>query len=461
MKPCTVLIGLITAIGLHFTPTSAIAQNLPDAAAVSRYADRLLNQQGLDAKSPGVAILVARGDELLLHTARGLANVELGVPLQPEHRLRISSLAKQITAAMLLKLVEGGKARLEDPLAAYLPDYPNASAITLAMLLNHTSGIKNYVAIDGFWDRPMPRTVSTADLISVFKGQPADFAPGTRYAYSNSGYVLVGAVIEAITGKPWWDGLSALKAPLFYPHAGQLIPGQVSGYMLNAEGKVIPAQVVNLEQSHAAGSLVGDLKAVWRWNQQLHEGDFLKPASLQRMTTPEGAAAKEGYGFGVYASTLRGQRLITHGAGHHGAAAWLHYMPAQRITVVLMRNAEGAGALDTLGRQLAAFAAGTAFPDIKPIALTTDELKRFEGVYRLGDTTRVLRVVGDALVSKRDEQRTFTLIPIGPARFAFTGGLGELALEQDASGKVNALRMFPNGEGPGEVMPRVADLQRP
>jgi D-alanyl-D-alanine carboxypeptidase len=444
--------------GLLLMPLMALAQTLPDAAAVNRYANELLDQYRVGAQGPGVAVLVARGDDLLMHMARGQANVELGVPLSPDHRFRISSTAKQITAALLLKLVDEGKARLDDRLAKYLPQFPNGGAITLAMLLNHTSGVKSYTSIDNYEAQLARRDLKTSELIDVFKDLPVDFAPGSGYAYNNSGYVLAGAVIEAITGKPWWDGLSALKAPLFPPLPGQLIPGQVNGYMLSSDGRVVPASLSSLVQSHGAGSLVGDLKAMWRWNQQLHEQGFLKPESYRRMTTPEGAAVTEGYGLGLYISSLRGQRFFTHGAGHFGFAAWLHYLPSQRITVVLLRNSEGAAVLDGLGRQLAAFAAGTPFPEVKPLNVAPEQLKRFEGVYRRGSVTRTLRVVGNALVSQRGNGPTFTLVPVGTARFVFSPGVTQMTFEEDAAGKVTGLRLFVNGEGEGEVSTRSTDL---
>jgi D-alanyl-D-alanine carboxypeptidase len=149
-----------------------------------------------------VAVLVARGDELLVQTARGMASIELGVALTPEQRFRLGSVTKQFAAALLLRLIDQGKARLDDPLSKFLPDYPNGAAIRLSMLLNHSGGMKSYTGIRGYMHNPIRRDLSTQELIAEFKDQPVDFAPGAAWAYNNSGYVLVGAVIEAITGKP-------------------------------------------------------------------------------------------------------------------------------------------------------------------------------------------------------------------------------------------------------------------
>lgn len=450
--------ALLLASGLVLTPLAALAQALPDAAAVARYANELLDRQRIDPQGPGVAVLVARGDELLVQTARGQASIELGVPLKPEQRFRLGSVTKQFAAALLLKLIDEGKAKLDDPLAKYLPDYPNGAAITLSMLLNHTGGMKSYTGIRGYMHNPIRRDLSTQELIAEFKDQPVDFAPGSAWAYNNSGYVLVGAVIEAITGKPWWNGLSALKSPVFYPAADQLIPGHASGYTLAAGGRVAPAGLLSMTQPHAAGALVGDLQALWRWNQQLHEGGFLQPDSYRRMTTPEGPAVANHYGYGIGVGTLRGERLLSHGGGIHGFISMLQYLPKQRITVALLRNADGGMNLDGIGRQLAAFAAGKPYPTPQPITLGAEQLKAFEGVYTQGKESRTLRLVGGALTSQRSGSTVMALTPVGPARFAFADSLAQLQLERDAAGKISGMRFYAEGDGDSEFWPRSGDL---
>jgi D-alanyl-D-alanine carboxypeptidase len=198
---------------LSLAPCAAWAQALPDASAVARYAQALLDEQGIDPQGPGLTLLVARGDTLLATAARGQASIELGVPLAPSHVMRLGSITKQFSAATLLRLVDEGKASLDDPLSKYLPDYPNGAAITLTQLLNHTSGVKSYTDISGYFNNLVRHDLSTKELVAVFKDLPVDFAPGTRYAYNNSGYVLAGAVVEAITGTPWHEALQTQLLP--------------------------------------------------------------------------------------------------------------------------------------------------------------------------------------------------------------------------------------------------------
>ncbi|RVT87870.1 serine hydrolase domain-containing protein [Inhella crocodyli] len=454
---------------LSLAPWAAWADTLPDAAAVARYAQGLLDEQGIDPKGPGLTLLVARGDTLLATAARGQASIELGVPLAPDHVMRLGSITKQFAAATLLRLVDEGKASLDDPLSKYLPDYPNGQAITLTQLLNHTSGIKSYTGIGGYMHNPIRHDLSTQELVAVFKDQPADFAPGARWAYNNSGYVLVGAVIEAITGKSWHEALQSNwlqpnRVAVSYPAPDRLIPGHVAGYTRSGNGWA-PAGLVSMTQPHAAGALVGNVESLWRWNQALHEKGLLKPSTYQRMVTPQGPAEASRYGFGIGTDRIRGMAALQHGGGIHGFGTVLYYLPAQRITVALLRNSDRATPeLDPLARRLSAFAAGKAYPAAVPVAVPPATLKAFEGVYSQGAVTRTLRVVDGKLVSQRAGGSTVPLTPLGQDRFAVGTGLAQLQFQRNAAGAVTGQVYYPDGDdqGPVEPLPRTGDLpQRP
>lgn len=427
-------------------------------AAMTAYANQLLDAQKIAADGPGVSVLVARGDQLLYKGARGMASVELGVPLQPDHLLRIGSVTKQIAAAALLRQIDDGKANLDDPLSRFLPDYPDGARITLLQLLNHTSGVKSYTGIPGYMAGPIRRDLNTAELIQAFKDQPVDFAPGEKWAYNNSGYVLLGAVVEAISGKPWHESIDALLLKpagitgVHYPAADRLFKGAAQGYTLNGQGQVAPAGFLSMTQPHAAGALIASTDGLWRWNQALHGGKLIGQASYGRMTTPEGPARPHHYGFGIGRGTLRGQAMMSHGGGIHGFASMLSYLPASQTTVVILRNSDGPGfAMDTVARKLAAFAIGEPFAEHKAVAVPAEQLKSAEGLYAGEDKqTRTLRMKDGQLQSQRGGGGTAALVPLGQDRFAFPDSLSELQLERGADGKVVALRVFNNGEAAGE-----------
>ena len=462
MRNPTLSAALLLALMLG----AAHAGTPPTPSAMAAYAEKLLDEQKLGRDSPGLTLLVARGDQLLYQGARGMASIELGVPMKPEHMLRIGSVTKQFAAATLLKLIDEGKARFEDPLSKYLPEYPNGAQITLLQLFNHTSGVKSYTSIPGYMGNPVRRDLDTAALIKEFKDLTADFAPGQSWAYNNSGYVLLGAVIEAISGKTWHQQLNdALLAPIKlssgvrYQAGDQLYKGMVQGYTTNGKGEVVPAGLISMTQPHAAGALIANVESLWRWNQALHGGKLISSASYQRMITPEGAAKPRNYGFGIVTNTLRGQPVLMHGGGIHGFVSTLNYLPQGQVTVAMVRNTNGAGPnLDLLWRKLAAFAIGEPFPELKPVAVPAEQLKAAEGLFALDEKqTRVLRVRDGVLQSQRSGSGAFGLISLGEDRFAFPDSLSYLTLERAADGKVVAMRVFNNGEGQGERWARSGD----
>ncbi len=451
-------------------PALALALPLPATArtevpAIEAAARSLLESSVPDATGPGMAVLLARGDTVLFRGARGMASIELGVPLSPDHVFRIGSVTKQVAAAGLLKLVDEGKVALDDPLSKYLPDFPNGGAITVAQLLNHTSGIKSYTGIAGYMDQEIRRDLDTGALIAVFADHPVDFVPGEGWNYNNSGYVLVGAVIEKASGMAWdrW-----LERSLFRPLAMErtrsgatraVIAGHASGYSAGGDGGHTVAAPLSMTQPHAAGALVSTVDDLWRWNRALHGGQVLSAPTYARMIAPEGKAAEppQRYGYGIQAGTVRGRPVLEHGGGINGFISLLMYVPEGDITVAVLRNADASGgqAVGVLARRLAALALGDPYPALTPVPVPEDELKSLEGVYRLdADNARVLRFKDGALTSQRSGGMAFPLIPVGDDSFAFADSLSRLSIERDAEGRPTAMRFFADGEGEGELWPR-------
>ncbi|MCF4008350.1 serine hydrolase domain-containing protein [Rheinheimera sp. UJ63] len=440
---------------------------LPNTTAISGYADQLLLQQPIDSKGPGVAVLVARGDEVLFHKAYGQANIELAVPLSSEHKFRIGSVTKQFAAAALLKLIDEGKASLSDPLNKYLPDYPNAKNITLLHLLNHTSGVKSYTGIPGYMHNNIRRELTTAELIDEFKDLTVDFAPGADFRYNNSGYVLLGAVIETISGKSWHQYINdALLQPnqisnIRYPGEQTIIPGMASGYSLRPRQDVTQAALLSMTQPHAAGALVADAHALWQWNRLLHGGKLLTAASYQQMITPTGAAAENdgNYGFGIFRGTLRGMEELQHGGGINGFVSMLIYVPQAKITVVMLRNSDGPGPdLSYLGRKIAAYASGNPYPEYPSVSLSEAQLREVSGVYSKAEDSRTLEIQNGKLFSTRAGSRPFELIAQGNDSFGFTDSVTRLVIQRNKEGNPIGLNMFYDGDGAEEFWQRTGDV---
>ncbi len=458
----------LTIVSLLFALASAspaFAATPASNAEVARYAQVLLEKAHPDANMPGSAVLVARGDDVLYRGSRGAANIELGVPLAPEHVFRIGSITKQFAAAAVLKLAEEGKLSLQDPLTRFVPGYPGGDKVTVLMLLNHTSGIRSYTDMPGVMEGPIQKTVSTAQLIDTFKNEKVDFAPGAEWRYNNSGYVLVGAVIEAASGMPWHAYMhDTFFKPLGMQHTGYgdetvaVVPGHVSGYTL-ADGKWAASRYLSMTQPHAAGALVSTVGDLLVWNLALHEGKVLQAPSYRQMITPVGKAVDTRYGFGISHERFRGQDLLQHGGGIFGFNTYLMYLPEQDLSIAVLQNTDGVapGGLGsvTLARMLGAYALGNPYPEKKAIEVDAAVLKQYEGVYRIDkDSARAIRVVDGKLTSQRTGSQAYALIAVAPDQFLFEEGFSRMRFERDPSGTVTAMRFIVDDEGEGDVVKR-------
>ena len=457
---------LLASLSLLLLPLmSNAAAALPSKGDVDRFASAAL-ARNCDPAAPGMAVLVARGDQVLHRSACGRASLELDVPLAPEHVFRIGSVTKQFAAAAVLKLAEEGKLLLDDPLTRFVPGYPDGDAITVRMLLDHTSGIRSYTSIEAIMaGGGIMQDLSTAALIDSFKDEPTDFPPGQGWAYNNSGYVLVGAVIEAASGKSWHAYLEeAFFGPLGMDHTGYgseaetVIPGHVDGYTLSGEHWA-RARYLSMTQPHAAGALVSTVDDLLKWNRALHEGRILRQSSYAAMTTPAGKAAENGYGFGIGAGTLRGRPKLEHGGGIFGFSASLLYLPEDEVSVAVLYNADAGrpGMLGTgrVAQLLAAYAMGRPYPEKRAIEVDEAMLRGYEGVYRIDkDGARVLRVAGGRLTSQRSGGHAYPLVPVGDDSFLFEEGFSRIVFERGADGAVVAMRFFPEDEGEGERIAR-------
>lgn len=454
-------IGLTLALTGSLILQTATAETPPASADIARYAEALL-WDAYRTDAPGVAVLVMRGDEVLFRGARGEADVVADVPLKPGDRFRIGSVTKQIAAAGLLTLVDAGKISQNDPLSKYLPAYPGGAGITIEQLLNHTSGIKDYTSIPGTFEGPIRRDLTTARLVDYFKNEAPDFAPGEGWSYNNSGYVLVGAVIEAASGQPWHHYLDqTLFKPLGMEDTGYgadpaVVARQVKGYAMDGEVPQPPVQL-SMTQPHAAGALVSTVDDLARWNRALHEGRVLKPATYARMITPVGKAEDADYGYGIWITAVRGAPALQHGGEISGFTSHLIYVPEADVTVAVLQNSETPSPAQqpgSLARRLAAAALGKTYGALKSIVVDVAVLRQYEGVYRVdAHATRTLRVVDGKLTAQRSDRPREELTAITDDTFVYSDGFNRLQVLRNATGKVTAMRFWPEGEGDGIVAP--------
>lgn len=298
-------------------------------------------------------VLVAQGDDVLYAEGFGEADMTWGVPNTPDTRFWLASVTKQFTAALTLKLVEEGAFALDDPITAILPDYPaeQGDQVTVRMLLNHTSGIPSMTGMPDFMQERTADTFTVDEMLAVFSEEPLEFEPGDGWAYNNSGYYLLGALIEAATDMTYAE---ALRAKLFGPLGlddtgyvdGTVIDGLATGYQDAGTGYT-HARYIDPSVPYAAGMLYSTVGDLHRWNRALYGGEvFADPATLAAMTTPEGAAADTGYGYGIGVGEqeLGGEArtVYQHSGGIFGFSTQLAYLAADAYTVAVLDNTEGA-----------------------------------------------------------------------------------------------------------------------
>ena len=395
------------------------------------------------------AVLVARGDDVLLDKGYGSANLEWGVPDAPSTKFRLGSLTKQFTAASILLLAERGKIDLQARIRTYLPDAPPAwDGITIVHLLTHTSGIPNFTADPKYpsWE-PFPTTAK--DLVARFRDRPLDFPPGEKWSYSNSGYVVLGYVIETVTGLSYERFVADnLFRPLGMQNSGYdsnsaIIPQRAAGYASTPKGPA-NAGFINMTVPFSAGGLYSTTGDLWRWEQGLFGGKLLSPASMKTMTTP----VKNDYAFGVMVRNTGGRTVVSHSGGIEGFNTYLAYYPDDRVTIVVLANLNGPAA-DQIGAALGSVVHGgtvTLPSERKEIALTPAQLAAFVGVYEIRpgfDLTVTLD--GDHLAAQATNQSRLPLFPESPSRFFLKAIDAEIDFVKDAGGAVSYLVLHQGG----------------
>ncbi|HEX6373301.1 MAG TPA: serine hydrolase [Longimicrobium sp.] len=416
------------------------------------------------AGEPGAAVLVARDGQVLMRRAYGAASVELGVPLRPEHVFRLGSITKQFTAVAVLMLVDEGKVSLDDEITKYFPDYPTQGRrITVEHLLTHTSGIQSYTGMPSYV-AGMRRDLTPEQLIAVFRDQPMEFAPGERWSYNNSGYALLGGIIEKVSGMSYADFIrTRIFEPLgmrssFYETANAIVPGRVSGYDRTPEG-IRAANYLSMTQPYAAGSLISTVDDQLVWQRAVAEGRMLKPETWRRAFSAyrlsDGRSA--GYGYGWFVGEAVGRPSIEHGGDINGFSSNGLWIPSERLHVIVLSNREREGERnpDEISRQIAARLLGTPAPPA-PFAVTGDALQEYVGVYRVTETeNRLIIREGATLYGQRGRNPRLELTPVGRDEFMFSTGT-HARFVRGADGKVTGM-ILRQRIGPEELSPRTQE----
>lgn len=313
------------------------------------------------------AILIARDGVPLIDTAYGMASLELSVPNTPQTVFQIASVAKQFTAMAIMQLQERGKLNVGDSICKYLSDCPAAWApITLRHLLTHTSGIRNYSSLPE-WDEALGlKRYRYAEFVDLFRNLPLESAPGEKFKYSNSGYYLLGLIIERVSGEAYGRFLETnIFAPLGMSHSiyddnRAIIRGAATGYYSRGTQFITAPYLdptVKLGDSGIALT-TGDLL---RWDQALYTEKLVSRRSLDEIFTPY----RNGYGYGWEIGEKLGRKTIGHGGSDTGFSSYILRVPNDRLTIIVLSNSNRTSAGRT-AITLAAIALGEPYKLPKP-----------------------------------------------------------------------------------------------
>jgi CubicO group peptidase (beta-lactamase class C family) len=340
------MLSLATASVVHAEQCPSVndAAPWPRIEEIDRIAEEAL------ARVPmaGMSIAVLRDSKLVHAAGYGKASLSPDVSATPQTVYRIGSVTKQFTAAAILRHVERGELALEDDLRKYLPDYDTGGrVITIRQLLDHTSGIRDMVTI-GPLMAERARDVTRGEVFGWLSSSPFDFEPGEKYRYNNSGYWLLGAVIERLAGEPYATAIErGLLEPLClrstrYDVPSETVPLRAVGYV-RGTGAFTVAPPNSPTRPYASGALISSVLDLVAWQQALFGGKVLSAGSLQAMTTPGRLAdgRPTSYGLGVAVSQFRGHRKIAHPGGIVGFSSFLAHYPDEKLVIAVLTNTMG------------------------------------------------------------------------------------------------------------------------
>lgn len=334
------------------------------------------------------SILVAQHGKILLDSGYGYANLEWKIPNSPITKFRIASLTKQFTAVAILLLEEQGKLKITDLLNQYMPDAPSAwSEVTIFHLLNHTSGIPNYTKFPNF--AAFTTSMKTPEQqIAYFRDRPLEFKPGSDFEYNNSAYVLLGYLIEKISGQSYAD---FVMEHIFKPHHmndsgydshAEIISYRASGYMVRPDG-FRNADYLDMSIPYSGGSLYSTTHDLLLWEERLFGGKILSPTSLDNMIKP----FINNYGFGIMMYSVDGQEAIMHAGGTSGFNTFMLYSPKDQLTVIVLANLNALGFVaQDLAFKMVTLAHGnivTLPAERKAVVISSKILAKYVGTYKV------------------------------------------------------------------------------
>lgn len=315
-------------------------------AQLAKKIDSIIQTEFNNPNDPGGVFLVSKKGKTLYEKAFGKANLELDVNMTPQHVFQIGSMTKQFTVVSILILESQGKLTVNDPISKYIPDYPSGNSITIHHLLTHTSGIKDFTKMKTISEIAQ-KEMSPKMMVDFFKNEPVDFKPGEKFEYNNSGYVLLGYLIELVSGEKYEDFIrknifeKAGMRNSYYASDRKLIKNRAYGYHKKSEGYV-NRTIISFSVPFASGSLMSTVEDMVKWQGALNQNIFLKPEQIRKAFTKYKLNNGEEftYGYGWHLKEINGVPTREHGGSVFGFKSMAVYIPDEDVYVIGLSNCD-------------------------------------------------------------------------------------------------------------------------
>lgn len=364
---------------------------MPDVT-IQDQIDAIIENAINEAQLVGTSVGVMRDNGVILARGYGYADLNKKVEATEHTVYQIGSITKQFTVLAIMILVEQGKVNLNDIMLDYLPNYPQRDhKVTIDQLLNHTSGIKSYTDIEKFWEIS-ERDLSRKEIVDLFSAEPVEFSPGENFQYNNSGYYLLGMIIENVSGMRYAD---FLKANVWQPlemfdthYLGKIknVKNIATGYD-HKDNEFVLARPLGMDNPFSGGSLGSSVLDLLKWQTALNEDQLISRQSYNKMIEPGllTGGKHTTYGYGFFMSNLNGHRKIEHGGTINGFRAQLSTYPDDGLTVTVLCNHNSAPQAQ-LESQISRLMLGIPEIVIDEIHVSEDNLAIYTGTYKWGST---------------------------------------------------------------------------
>jgi CubicO group peptidase (beta-lactamase class C family) len=434
---------------------TAVAQDLAPKA------EEIINAYVKQKKFNG-SVLVAKGGKVVLNKGYGMASFELDVPNTPQTKFRLGSITKQFTAMAIAQLQERGLLNVEDPITKYLPDYPKETGdkVTVYHLLTHSSGIPSITNGADYRQIKMNR-FSGEKLVAWLKGKPLEFAPGENYKYNNSGYILLGYIIEKISGKPYEQFVQEnIFTPLGMKDTGfdryhTVIKNRAAGYTV--KGKELEnSEYIDMTVPGGAGAMYSTVEDLYAWDRALYTEKLVKKATLEKVFTPY----KSNYAWGWFVNEQFNRKRVNHGGGIEGFNTIIVRFINDDVCIIALSNTVPA-TLGQMSERLAALLFGEKYelPQEEVPQAARKEIKvdpkifdAYVGEYQLAPNfTMTVTKEGDQLMVLPTGQSKSQIFPESETKFFSKVVNAQIVFNKNDKGVVEQLTLYQNGrEVPGK-----------